>query len=33
VALGSCEELLCQNPGCCDLEDLFLHLTGKKLRD
>jgi ABC-2 type transport system ATP-binding protein len=33
IAAGTAGELLAQHAGCSDLEDVFLHLTGKHLRD
>jgi len=33
IACGSTDELLSQHPGSANLEELFLHLTGKHLRD
>lgn len=33
LAQGSLEELLCSAPGQRNLEELFLHLTGRRLRD
>jgi ABC-2 type transport system ATP-binding protein len=33
IATGSTPELLAQHPGCANLEDVFLHLTGKHMRD
>jgi len=33
ITEGSHAELLAQYPNCNDLESLFLHLTGKNIRD
>ena len=33
IAEGSPTELVSRVPGCTNLEKLFLHLTGKQLRD
>jgi ABC-2 type transport system ATP-binding protein len=33
IAEGTREELLQQNTNCKDIEELFLHLTGKSMRD
>ncbi len=33
VAQGRSERLIKQHPGCCDLGELFLRLTGRQLRD
>ena len=33
ISRGSPEELIAGHPGCGNLGDLFLHLTGKELRD
>ncbi len=33
IASGAPEVLIDQTEGCCNLEDVFLHLTGKQLRD
>ncbi|NTV52318.1 MAG: ABC transporter ATP-binding protein [Candidatus Firestonebacteria bacterium] len=33
IATGSTHDLLAQHPGCANLEELFLQLTGKHLRD
>jgi len=33
IATGSPKELISRTDGCINLEDLFLHLTGKQLRD
>lgn len=33
IATGSPEDLISETDGCANLEDVFLHLTGKQLRD
>jgi len=33
IATGAPHELISQTDGCANLEDVFLHLTGKQLRD
>ena len=33
IATGAPQELINQTDGCANLEDVFLHLTGKQLRD